>query len=82
MNKNFRSTVLYTTDKIYYLDRLNVCTLLGTPIMDNRNTDFYGHWGLHGYWIINHYKIDEHLGTQKDFVNFNQRRKDKDKRLL
>jgi len=69
-------------DNFSYLDQLNIGTLLFTPIMDNRNKDFFGHWGAHGYWIIDHKKIDEHFGTLNDFQKLINLRKKNHKLLL
>ena len=70
-------------DKFDYFKKLKVGTLLFTPIVDNRATDFYDHWGFHGYWVVDHLKPDRHLGDEKMVKEFTQKRlKEKTKFLV
>ena len=53
-------------DKLDYLDDLGVTTLWLAPLYDNvdRAGDGVHDWGsgYHGYWIQDHYKVEEHQG--------------------
>ncbi|MBP7652705.1 hypothetical protein KA977_04740 [Candidatus Dependentiae bacterium] len=55
--------------KINYLKDLGITALLLSPLNDNRNNQFFGAYGFHGYWISDFYKIDEHFGNEND-LNF------------
>ncbi len=52
-------------DKLDYIKSLGVTTLWISPLADNTGEaqlgDFHG-WGYHGYWIRDHYKVEEHQG--------------------
>jgi alpha-amylase len=52
--------------RLDYIEGLGMKTVWITPPMDNRNVDFYGGWGYHGYWIRDFFQCDEHLGTMSD----------------
>lgn len=58
-----------------YFRELGTTGLIFTPLLDNRNTDFYGDWAFHGYWPINHFQLDEHWGTFKDLEAFDKAKK-------
>ncbi len=60
------------TRKMDYFEQLGTTGLIFTPLLDNRDKDFFGHWALHGYWPINHLKLDEHWGDFKDLSAFNR----------
>lgn len=49
--------------KLDYLKELGVSAIWFSPVMDNRDTYFYGGSGYHGYWIKDFYTVDEHLGN-------------------
>ncbi len=53
-------------DKMDYIKDLGVTTIWITPVFDNQ-TDFVNSSGYHGYWPINFFKVDEHLGDIKKF---------------
>ncbi|MEW5693448.1 MAG: alpha-amylase family glycosyl hydrolase [Candidatus Hydrogenedentota bacterium] len=52
--------------KLKYLKSLGVKTIWLSPVMDNRDNDFFGSYGYHGYWIKDFKKVDEHFGTMED----------------
>ena len=54
-------------DKLDYLKNLGTTTIWLSPVVDNRDKDFFGNWGYHGYWAKDLYKVDEHLGTIEKF---------------
>ena len=54
-------------NKLDYIKELGATTIWLTPVVDNRDTDFFGNWGYHGYWAKDLYKVDEHLGTMEKF---------------
>lgn len=54
-------------NKLDYIKNLGVTTIWLSPIVDNRDTDFFGNWGYHGYWAKDLYKVDEHLGDLNKF---------------
>lgn len=63
-------------DKLDYLDDLGVTTLWLAPLYDNvdRAGSNGADWGsgYHGYWIQDHYKVEEHQGDMnkvKELVN-------------
>ncbi|MBP5296984.1 MAG: hypothetical protein J6Y94_06605 [Bacteriovoracaceae bacterium] len=50
-------------------------TFLTTPFMQNRQRDFFGHEAGHGYWPIDHFKIDPRWGTWpqvEEFISHNK----------
>ena len=53
-----------------YLDDLGFSTFLTTPFMQNRARDFFGHEAGHGYWPIDHFKIDPRWGTWEEVQSF------------
>lgn len=58
-------------DKMDYIKSTGATALWITPPMDNQ-TSFVNSDGYHGYWPIDHFKTDEHVGTMdkfKEFVN-------------
>lgn len=61
--------------KMDYFKKLGTTGLIFTPLLDNRDTDFFGHWAMHGYWPTNHLKLDEHWGTFKDLEAFDKAKK-------
>lgn len=68
--------------KIDYFTKLNIGTLLTTPLTSNRKTDQSGHWGAHGYWIIDHFKMDDHWGTEEDLKKFTELRQKNNQKFL
>lgn len=49
------------TQKLDYIESLGATAIWITPVVDNQNN------GYHGYWAIDFYHVDEHLGTMDDF---------------
>jgi len=68
--------------KFDYFSKLNVGSLLITPLTMNRKTDFKGHWGAHGYWSIDFFKMDDHWGTEEDLKKFTELRQKNQKKLM
>jgi len=56
-------------DKLDYVKDLGATALWITPVMDNQN-EFLKTQGYHGYWPIDFYNTDEHLGTIEKFKEF------------
>ncbi|MBQ7528706.1 alpha-amylase [bacterium] len=52
-------------DKLDYLEDLGTTCIWLSPLYDNVE-EAYGGTGYHGYWIQDHYKVDEHWGTMAD----------------
>jgi len=48
-------------DKLDYIKNLGVSAIWITPVMDNQN-HFIDNDGYHGYWPIDFYRVEEHLG--------------------
>ncbi len=61
--------------KEHYLKKLGINGLIFTPLLDNRDEDFFGHFALHGYWPKDHFKLDEHWGSFQDLISFNHLKK-------
>lgn len=59
-----------------HISHLGVNGILFTPLLDNRNREFYGHFALHGYWPVDHFKLDEHWGDWSDLDRFTKKRQD------
>ncbi|MCD6309310.1 MAG: hypothetical protein J7M18_01270 [Candidatus Eremiobacteraeota bacterium] len=57
------------TEKLDYIKSLGITAIWLTPVIDNQ-TEFVNTDGYHGYWPIDFYKVDEHLGDIRDFKNF------------
>jgi alpha-amylase len=58
-------------DKMDYIKSTGATAIWITPPMDNQ-TSFVDSDGYHGYWPIDHFNTDEHVGTMdkfKEFVN-------------
>lgn len=53
-------------EKIPYLKSLGITSIWISPVNDNRDKDFFGGWGYHGYWIKDFMKMEEHFGTIED----------------
>lgn len=68
--------------KIDYFNKLNVGALLTTPLTSNRKTDQAGFWGAHGYWVVDHFNLDEHWGTEVDLKKFTELRLKNQKKLI
>lgn len=68
--------------KADYFAKLNVGSLLTTPLTMNRLTDQNGHWGAHGYWIVDHLKLDPHWGTDEEMKNFVELREKKNQKYI
>jgi alpha-amylase len=69
-------------DELGHIKKTGAGTLLMTPIMDNRDRFFFGSWGFHGYWIIDHYRVDEHFGDRELFADFTKKRTEMGFRFL
>ena len=52
-------------DKLDYIHDLGATCLWLSPMYDNVD-QAYGGTGYHGYWISDHYAVDEHQGTMDD----------------
>jgi len=53
-----------------YLNDSGFTAFLTTPFMLNRQRAFFGHEAGHGYWPIDHYKLDPRWGTWEQMQNF------------
>lgn len=60
------------TEKLDYIKSLGATTIWLSPLADNteelRLGDYHG-YGHHGYWIRDHYQVEEHQGTLADAKN-------------
>ena len=54
-------------DKFSHFKDLNTTTLLFSPLLDNRDSGFFGHFGFHGYWPKDYFLVDEHFGNFTDY---------------
>lgn len=68
--------------KINYLENLGITALLLSPFNDNRDLEFFGSYGFHGYWIKDFYKIEEHFGVEKDLKKLSDALKSKGIKLI
>ena len=53
-------------NKLDYLESLGTTCLWLSPLYDNADQDHWGTSGYHGYWIKDHYAVDEHWGSMDD----------------
>lgn len=57
------------TERLDYLKDIGATTIWLSPLADNTNEmrigDYHG-YGHHGYWIRDHYKVEEHQGDLDD----------------
>lgn len=57
------------TEKLDYIKSLGATSIWLSPLADNTNEmrlgDYHG-YGHHGYWIRDHYQVEEHQGTMAD----------------
>lgn len=55
-------------DKLDYIDDLGMKSIWITPVMENQDTFVKeDNTGYHGYWPIDLFKVDEHLGDMNKF---------------
>jgi len=68
-------------DKLDYVKDLGLTTIWLTPVMDNQ-TSFVNSDGYHGYWPIDFYNVDEHLGDMDKFKEFVDKAHEKDLKVI
>jgi len=72
-------------DKLDYIQETGATTLWLAPIQDNTNMGVIGSYksaGYHGYWIRDHYGVEEHQGTLEDVKELVQEAKDRGMRVV
>lgn len=70
------------TQKIEFIKGLRFSTIMISPLMENRKTPRNGKWASHGYWIVDHYKLDPHWGTVEDLKEFTEARIKNDMKFI
>ena len=68
-------------DKLDYIQGTGATAIWITPPMDNQQS-FVSSDGYHGYWPIDHFKTDEHVGTMEKFKEFVDKAHEKGLKVL
>jgi glycosidase len=73
------------TDKLDYIKSLGATSIWVSPMQDNTNEvrmgDYHG-YGHHGYWIRDHYGVEEHQGNLNDAKNLVKEAHDRDLKVI
>jgi alpha-amylase len=73
------------TDKLDYIKSLGATSIWVSPMADNTNEvhmgDYHG-YGHHGYWIRDHYGVEEHQGNLADAKNLVKEAHDRDMKVI
>ncbi len=68
-------------DKLDYVKDLGATAIWLTPPMANQDT-FINTDGYHGYWPVDHFSVDKHLGTMETFKEFVDKAHEKGLKVL
>jgi alpha-amylase len=72
-------------EKLDYIQQTGATTLWLAPIQDNTNLGVIGDYksaGYHGYWIRDHYAVEEHQGTLEDVKELVHEAKERGMRVV
>ncbi len=70
--------------KIPYLKELGITAIWLSPVLDNRDLEFFGKYAYHGYWPKNpmSLELEEHFGTWQELTSLAKELKKNDIHLI
>ena len=68
-------------NKLDYIKDLGASTVWVTPVFDSQD-EFVDSAGYHGYWPVDFFKVDEHLGDMDKFKELVTKAHDKDMKVI
>lgn len=72
-------------DNLDWIQETGATTLWLSPVQDNTNLGIIGDYrsaGYHGYWIRDHYGVEEHQGTKEQLKDLVQEAKDRGMKVV